>query len=341
MKHYNIPIFISHFGCPNACVFCNQKKINGVETDINKKDIEEIINSHLETLPKESIKQVAFFGGTFTGLSLQLQQEFLETVAPYIEKKLISGIRISTRPECIDEQILDLLKKYNVKSIELGVQSLDDDVLEATGRKYNFSIVERAAKLIKKYGIELGIQLMVGLPKSTEENDILSAKKAISLSPDIARIYPTLVIKDTDLERQYHRGEYKELSLDEAVQRTKKIYSLMELADIKIIRVGLQPSDDLRSDGNIIVGPFHSAFRELVEQEIYTEFLEKIFAEDGYLEIFSNEKNISKIVGQHKKNKIKFKPKFNIKIDNSLSLSEIIVNEKVYARKDILGVIDV
>lgn len=115
----------------------------------------------------------------------------------------------------------------------------------------------------------------------------------------------------------------------------------MELADIKIIRVGLQPSDDLRSDGNIIVGPFHSAFRELVEQEIYTEFLEKIFAEDGYLEIFSNEKNISKIVGQHKKNKIKFKPKFNIKIDNSLSLSEIIVNEKVYARKDILGVIDV
>lgn len=342
MKHYNIPIFISHFGCPNACVFCNQKKINGVETDVTMDDVKEIIEKHLKTLPKNSIIEVAFFGGTFTGISLSLQKQYLSVVKKYIDNGQVHGIRISTRPECIDDEILSQLKFYGVKTIELGVQSLDDSVLEKTGRKYNFDIVKKSSELIKKYNIDLGIQLMLGLPLSNLENEIESAKKTIELKPKIARIYPTLVIKDTELETMYNKNLYKSLSLDEAVDRTKIIYAMLELAGINVIRVGLQASDDLRTDDNVVSGPFHPAFRELVENKIFFDFLKKIFDIYKKLYIISNEKNISKIIGQNGKNKKFFSNNFFIKIDNSLEKNNIIVNDVTYNREQILkGVLNV
>ena len=336
MRHYNIPVFISHFGCPNACVFCNQKKINGRETDVSLDDLKNIIDSYLKTLPKNSIKEVAFFGGTFTGISMELQKQYLEVVKKYIDNADVEGVRISTRPECIDDEILTQLKKYGVKTIELGIQSLDNEVLKATGRHYNYEIVKKSCDLIKKYGFTLGVQLMIGLPKSDFKSDLVSALKSLDLNPDIARIYPTLVIKGTELEFMYKKNLYDSLTLEEAVDRTVPIYSLLELKDINVIRVGLQPAEDLTADGVIISGPFHPAFRDLVENKIYFNFLSKIYEKEKKLDIEVNERNISKIVGQKASTKKTFYPNFKIAINNNLALNELIINSKKYERKEIL-----
>ena len=336
MKHYNIPIFISHFGCPNSCVFCNQKKINGRETDVTMEDLRNTIEMYLETLPKNSKKEVAFFGGTFTGISMGLQKEYLETAYEYIKKGEIDGIRLSTRPDCINYEIVKQLKKYGVTTVELGVQSLDEEVLIATERYYPVRVVEEACKILKEYGIKLGIQLMVGLPKSTFDSDYETAKKVLEMKPDMVRIYPTLVIKNTKMEQMFYQKEYIPLSLEEAIERTKKIMALLESNGINIIRVGLQPSEDLREDGVVLGGPFHPAFRELVETEIYHNFFKKIIEKEKELNIIANEKSISKLVGIKKANKLRLKEYFNIKIDNSIEQKNLIVNGKKYSRLDVL-----
>ncbi|WP_022820178.1 elongator complex protein 3 [Fusobacterium russii] len=337
MKHYNIPIFISHFGCPNSCVFCNQKKINGRETDVSLEDLKNTIDSHLETLPKNSIKQVAFFGGTFTGISMALQKEYLETVKQYIDRGDIQSIRLSTRPDCISMEILEQLKSYGVKTIELGIQSLDPVVLAATDRRYDEGVVETACSLIKEYGFELGVQIMIGLPSSNLEKDYDTAKKCLDLKPNLARIYPTLVINGTELEKMYLRGEYKALDIEEAIERTKKIYSLLELNGVNVVRVGLQPSQDLTSEGVILAGPFHPAFRDLVENRIYYNFLKDIYKYEEKLDIEANEKIISKVVGQKAKNKQEFYPNFKIRINNCLGVDEIKINGRNYRRNEILS----
>ena len=336
MKHYNIPIFISHFGCPNSCVFCNQKKINGRETDVTIEDLKNTIEMYLETLPKNSKKEVAFFGGTFTGISMKLQKEYLKTVYEYIKKGDINGIRLSTRPDYINDEIVAQLKKYGVTAIELGVQSLDKKVLLATERFYPVEIVEEACKIIKKYEIDLGIQLMIGLPKSTFESDYLTAVKILDMKPEMARIYPTLVIKNTKMAQMFFTGEYHALTLDEAVERTRKIYSLLESEGINIIRVGLQPSEDLRENGVVIAGPFHPAFRAVVETEIYYDFFRKILENEEKLDIFANEKSISKLVGIKKVNRIRLKKYFHIDIDNSIDRNDVIINGRKYSRLDVL-----
>ncbi|MCS5421778.1 MULTISPECIES: elongator complex protein 3 [Psychrilyobacter] len=335
MKHYNIPIFISHFGCPHTCVFCNQVKINGRETDVTCSDIKEIIEEHLEILPKNSVKEVAFFGGTFTGIDKRIQEGYLATVKPYIDAGLVDGIRLSTRPDYINEKILDLLLKYGVTTIELGVQSLDDEVLSRSERGYKSNIVEAASTLIKSYGFKLGIQVMPGLPGSTNKTDYKTAERVVEIKPDMVRIYPTLVINNTKLEKMYYDKEYSPMELEEAVMRVLPIMVLFELNDINIIRVGLQPSDDLCEEGVIKAGPFHPAFKETIETEIYGRFLRSLNLET--LDIVTHEKNISKIVGMNKKNKLFFGKKMTIKGDNSLSLEKVVVNRIEYTRKEILN----
>ena len=336
MKHYNIPIFISHFGCPNDCVFCNQKKINGRETDVTIEDVKNIIETYLKTLPKQSKKEVAFFGGTFTGISIGLQIEYLSTVYEYIEKGLIDGIRLSTRPDAVDGEKVEILKKYGVTTVELGVQSLDEDVLRKTHRFYPTEKVYKAAKLIKDAGIALGIQLMIGLPGSTEESDYYSALKTVEMKPDIARIYPTLVIKETEMADMFLKGEYEPLNMEEAVKRSKRIYSLLELNDINIVRVGLQPTEELNDKENVLGGPFHPAFREVVVGDIYYDFLLKILEKEDVLEIETKEQNVSRIIGINKVNKERFTGKLKIKINNELGFDEIKVNNKIYKWKQVL-----
>ncbi len=336
MKHYNIPIFIVHYGCPHICVFCNQKKITGVETNITSNDIDLIIKEYLKTLPEDSYKEVAFFGGSFTGISIKLQKQYLDVVQPYIKSKKINGIRMSTRPDYISKEILDLLKEYSVTTIELGVQSFDDEVLEKSERGYKNEVIYEASNLIKEYGINLGIQIMPGLPGSNFEKDILSIKEIVKIHPNEVRIYPTLVITETELEKMYARKEYKPLELEEAVEQVVPMVALLELNDIKIIRTGLQPSDDLREEGVVVGGPFHSAFRELVETEIYYKFFNILLRETEVVKVECNEKNTSRIIGINKKNKVRLGEKFKISRNDKLERNEILINLKKYTRKQIL-----
>ncbi|WP_297404473.1 elongator complex protein 3 [uncultured Cetobacterium sp.] len=341
MKHYNIPIFISHFGCPNDCVFCNQKKINGRETDVSLEDVENIIETYLKTLPKKSKKEVAFFGGTFTGISFDLQKKYLEVVNKYIKLNLIDGIRLSTRPDYIDKKIIDLLVEFNVTTVELGVQSLDENVLKQSHRFYPVEKVYEASKMIKDAGIQLGIQLMLGLPGSTCKSDYNSAKKVVEIEPDIARIYPTLIIKETEMAEMFKEGTYRPLTIEEAVNSCKKIYSLLEYNNINVVRVGLQPTEELNDSENVLGGPYHPAFRELVEGEIYFDFLTSDRFSNSNLEIEVNEKNVSKIIGMKKINKDRLGKRFNLKINKNLNQETIVINGKIYTRKEVLrGEID-
>ena len=208
-KHYIIPVFVPHLGCPNDCVFCNQKSISGEQRMITNEDIKKTIDFYLENIKdKDAKKEVAFFGGSFTGIDVDKQEEFLQTAYNYIKENKIDSIRISTRPDYIDRETLKRLKKYKVKTIELGVQSANDYILKQSNRGHNFQDVKKASKLIRRYRFNLGHQMMVGLPESTRLDEINTAKELIKLKPQIVRIYPVLVIKGTELEEQMEKGEY-------------------------------------------------------------------------------------------------------------------------------------
>ena len=198
MKNYRIPIFVPHLGCPHDCVFCNQKHITGQAAEVSADDAKEIINKYLSFIPEDAYTEIAFFGGSFTGIGLDKQSELLSVACEFLKSGKVQGIRCSTRPDCIDKKILDNLKKYRVTSIELGVQSSDDEVLKKSGRGHSFEDVRRACELIKKHQISLGLQMMLGLPGDTYEKALKTARDLISLKPDCVRIYPTLVVKDTD-----------------------------------------------------------------------------------------------------------------------------------------------
>lgn len=315
MKHYNIPIFVPHRGCPNDCVFCNQKKITGLDTDITVADIEKTIEEYLKTLPKnDRIIEIAFFGGSFTGIDYDVQGQFLSIAQKYIKSGDVNGIRLSTRPDYIDDKILTQLKKFGVTTIELGVQSLDKDVLQKANRGHSEKAVYDAVKLIKKYGFSLGLQMMTGLPGDNYAKSIKTAKKIIKQKPDFVRIYPTLVLKDTRLATMYESGTYKPQTLDDAVSLCKKLVLLFEKKDIPVIRVALQTTDEISPGGSIVGGPFHTQFRELVESEIYFDkFYKKLKHKKNKSAVISvNPKELSKAIGIKKSNIKKFKEEYNI-----------------------------
>lgn len=270
-KHAIIPIFISHRGCPNDCVFCNQKKITARQGDVTPEDARRTIEEHLSTLESMNLEtvEIAFFGGSFTGIPLEDQRAFLAIAKEYKDAGKVGAIHLSTRPDYINEEILDNLKAYDVDVIELGVQSFDPEVLRLSGRGHDVSVVYRSAELIKEYGFTLGIQLMIGLPGDTLEKCIFSAKETVKIGPQIARLYPTVVIKDTALYDMYLDGIYRPLSEAEAVNRTKAMYEILDNAGINIIRVGLKSSDIMAEQL-----AFHPAFRQLVEGRIARERLE-------------------------------------------------------------------
>ena len=273
-KHYIIPIFVPHLGCPNDCVFCNQKSISGQQKMITKEDIEKTIEFYLENIKdKEAEKEVAFFGGSFTGIDVEKQEEFLKTAYKYIKKGKINSIRISTRPDYIDKTVLKRLKKYKVETIELGVQSANDYILKQSHRGHTFGDVKKASKLIRWYGFKLGHQMMIGLPESTRIDEINTAKELIKLKPKMVRIYPVLVIKNTKLEKDFLNEKYTPLSVVQAVETCKEIVPLFVKRGIEIIRIGLQNTDEITDPSNekseVVAGPYHPAFRQLVESGLW------------------------------------------------------------------------
>ena len=308
IRKYNLPIFIPHLGCPNDCAFCNQKKITGKESDMTPAMAEELIGKYLETTEENAKIEVAFFGGSFTGLDLSLQEEFLKAANKFNHK--VDGIRLSTRPDYITEEILCLLKKYGVTEIELGAQSSDDEVLKINRRGHTFSDTVKASKMIKEKGFSLGLQMMLGMAGSDEEKDIKTAKDIIALNPDSTRIYPTLVLSGTALETM----DYEPYSLEQAAEVASVIIELFREKGIKILRIGLHESEDLKN-GSIIKGPYHPAFGELAEGYIWRRKIEKMIDEGNFDgEIPCKKSDVSKIIGHKKANKIYFYDKYKISI---------------------------
>ncbi|MDF2675240.1 MAG: radical protein [Clostridiales bacterium] len=321
-KYYIIPIFVPHKGCPHDCIFCNQKRITGIEKDITYGEVVQTIDDYLKTINREnSYIEVSFFGGSFTGIPMDYQNELMQAAKEaYISGK-IDGIRLSTRPDYINPYILDNLVKYNVGVIELGVQSMDDEVLRLSERGHSPEDVINASRLIKKYNIKLGLQMMLGLPGDSEEKDLYTANEIIKLKPDFVRIYPALVIRDTYMEYMYKGGLYKPLSIDEAVEISKKLYIEFISENIKVIRIGLQPTEEINTGRDVISGPFHPAFRELVESTILNDMIgfviNKHFINSEKLEISVNPYDISKLYANGKRifyNKMKCYMSINIKI---------------------------
>lgn len=272
--HYTIPVFIPEVACPNRCIYCNQHSISGQLKAPAPHEVIEIVESHLKTIPKsDAFVEIGFFGGNFTGIPIQEQQMYLQMATPYMAKGKIQAIRLSTRPDYINDEVLLMLKQHHVQTIELGAQSMDDEVLKASGRGHNSGQIVLAATKIKQYGFRLGLQMMIGLPFDSFEKSFSTAHKFVQLGALDVRIYPTVVIKGTELETLYEKGIYSPLSLSEAVNWSKDIFILFEDHKINIIRTGLHPSEALVKGDAIVAGPFHPSFKELVLTKIWNDIL--------------------------------------------------------------------
>ncbi|WP_025026546.1 elongator complex protein 3 [Caldalkalibacillus mannanilyticus] len=281
-KHQNIALFVPHQGCPQDCVFCNQARITGQkrENQLNENQVRETIDSQLNTMSKDDHVEIAYFGGSFTGLPRSYQTMLLAVAKEYIDQGKVHGIRLSTRPDYINESILRYLDSYGVTTIELGTQSMIQEVLDRTKRGHTVEHTKQAATLIKEHpSFQLGLQLLPGLPGDTLEYSVYSAVEVAKLKPDFVRIYPTLVIKGTELEWDYALGRYQPMTMDEAIERVAKMWLVFMQANVPVIRMGLQPSEDLREEGTVIAGPFHPAFRQLVEGYLFEDLLQVIKAE--------------------------------------------------------------
>ena len=321
MKHYIIPIFVPHLGCPNDCVFCNQKSISGQQKMITKEDIRNTIDFYLENIKdKEAKKEVAFFGGSFTGIDVEKQEEFLQTAYEYIKQGKIDSIRISTRPDYIDKKILKMLKKYKVETIELGVQSANDYILKQSQRGHTFEDVKKASKLIRWYGFKLGHQMMVGLPESTRLDEINTARELIKLKPKMVRIYPVLVIKNTKLEKDYMNEKYKPLTVVQAVEICKELVVMFKKKGIEIIRIGLQNTDTItdpkQSGSEVVAGPYHPAFRQLVESGLWYDTIvtkiKQLNVKVKKVEITVNPQDANNVIGHKRENIEKLKDMYSL-----------------------------
>ncbi len=335
-KQYVIPIFVPHLGCPNDCIFCNQKSISGQTKQVTKKDVEKIIIEYLDNFKdKDAYKEVAFFGGSFTAIDEKTQEELLEAAYQFIEEKKIDSIRISTRPDCINKEILKRLKKYKVKTIELGVQSSNDYILKRAGRGHTFSDVKKASKLIRWSGFTLGHQMMVGLPDSTKIDELNTAKDLIKLKPKMVRIYPVLVIKNTKLQKEYEEGIYEPNTLEQAIECCKELVYMFNEKKIDIIRIGLQNTDVItdstKEESEVVAGPYHPAFGQLVEDSIWYDSIvnkiKKFNVKVKEVEIRVNPMNVNHVIGHKKENAQKLKDLYEVdikvKADENIKLGKM------------------
>lgn len=307
MKHGNLAIFVPHIGCPNQCSFCDQRVISGRVDAPSPQYVSELCQRALIQMGERARdSEIAFFGGSFTAIDREYMVSLLEAACTYVGPSGFLGIRVSTRPDAIDEEILRILKEYKVTSIELGAQSMDDEVLRKNQRGHTCTEVIKAAHMIKAEGLELGLQMMLGLYGDTEAGALATARSIIALNPDTVRIYPTIVLPSTRLAELLAQGEYRPLLLEEAVALCSQIMEQFEAAGIKIIRVGLHASPELEAD--MLAGPYHPAFRELCESRL---LLQSILQEckskaAQQFTVLVHPKDVSKAVGQKRANLMKF-----------------------------------
>lgn len=306
MKHYTIPVFIPELACPFRCVFCNQEKITGKNDIPRPEDVMLIIEKHLKTFPKNGIHiEVGFFGGNFTGIPVEEQEAYLEVAHGYLKRSVIHGIRLSTRPDYINDEITGLLKRYGVTTVELGAQSMDDRVLKQSRRGHTVEQTVAAAQKIKEAGMRLGLQMMIGLPGDTKDLSKKTAGGIVAAGAAETRIYPTLIIKGTALEKLYSEGKYIPLTLQQAVEWTTGLMKIFEAGGVKVIRVGLHPSEGLLSGKELVAGPFHNSFRELVMTGIWWEILDGIKKPRGagHLKVYVSPTQFNYAVGYEARNR--------------------------------------
>ena len=320
--HKNIPIFIPHMGCPNMCVFCNQRSISGQKC-FDRESVREKIWDALKTIPHGAEVEIAYFGGSFTGIERELMVYLLDVAESFVRRKddgyaRVCGIRMSTRPDYINEEILDILSNYTVSAIELGLQSMDSEVLSSCRRGHTSYDAETACRKIKERGYYLVGQMMIGLPASTVEKEVETAKKICAMGCDGARIYPTVVFYDTELAAMTERGEYTPLSLDDAVKRSAKVLDVFNAAHVDCIRIGLCASDNLSDDSCVMGGANHPAMGELVLGELYfSRAIEEIkrMANGKEYKVAEFEipvGDVSKLLGQRGRNRERLKSLFGI-----------------------------
>lgn len=301
MKHSNISVFIPHIGCPNMCSFCNQRIISGKQSAPTYEEVKEICRNASEAIRDKANTEIAFFGGSFTAIEREYMLELLEAVQEFVTEDGFKGIRISTRPDCIDEEILSILKKYNVTAIELGAQSMSDKVLKANDRGHSAADVVIASELIRKLGFELGLQMMVGLYKSDYIDEVETFNKIMNIKPDTLRIYPVVILKNTRLADLYNSGEFIPFDFDEVVEMCADFLCRAQQNNVRVIKCGLHASEFVGKD--MVGGFYHPAFREICEGRIYRSEIMKIACDNiSFIKISVSAANLSKAIGQKKCN---------------------------------------
>jgi histone acetyltransferase (RNA polymerase elongator complex component) len=336
-RPFILPIFLPHAGCPHQCVFCNQVSITGtMQKAVNADQIRSQIHQFLGYKnDRRKPVQISFFGGNFLGLKTDEIKLLLDLASEFVRQGQVDSIRFSTRPDTVDLRRLDIIADYPVATVELGVQSMDDHVLALAERGHSAEDTVRAVELLKNRNFNIGLQMMVGLPGDTEALSLITAEKIAELRPDFVRIYPTIVVKNSQLARWYQNGTYAPLSLEEAVNRVTKLYLFFNRNNIAIIRMGLQASGDLEDGSTVLAGPYHPAFGHLVYSEV---FLNKVLKEiesatliTDSISIGVNPNSISKLRGIQNRNIKILKEKFGfesieVKADYSLNEDQLNVS---------------
>jgi len=326
-----IPIFLSAIGCRERCLFCNQKA--AAEGLPSPSSVRNFIEASLAEIPynkKNRKKQVAFYGGSFTAIPRDDQASYLKEIQPFLASGLIDSIRISTRPDALDEETLSLLKEYGVKTVEVGVQSMVDEVLFLSKRGHCAEDTVSATSRLKRRGFELGLQLMIGLPGDTCDRFLQTLDRVIELKPDFIRIHPTLVLKGAPLENLWREGRYSPLQLEEAVQWLKRGILRLENSSIPVARIGLQPTQELERD--FLAGPYHPSFRQLVDSAIFFDMavsLLRVSQKNGQALFFCHPKEVSNLRGQKNENIMRLKEHFK--------LSKILIDGKPELPRGYLG----
>ena len=333
MKHINVALFVPDEGCPHRCSFCNQKTISGKTKRLTVNDIDSAVETALESADCNK-GEIAFFGGSFTAIDREYMISLLERAKMYIDKGLFAGIRISTRPDCISREILDILKVYGVTSIELGCQSMSDKVLALNNRGHSAEDIIKSAELIKEYDFEFGVQMMTGLYGDSRDTAIKTAEKLIALGPDTARIYPTVVLEGTELERLCKTGEYAPQTVDEAADICSELLLMFHKADIRVIRVGLHSGGNVEE--GFVAGAYHPAFREICESRIYLRKvlgeIERLSIKEGEITVTVGPAFVSMMSGQKKANTQKLRDMgyiLKIKQNDKLKKYEVEVGGKI------------
>jgi len=336
-KPFIIPVFLPNIGCPHQCAFCNQRAITSIKQKIPSPErLHKIVNNFLKYKGKDrSLVQIAFFGGNFLGLRSAHIQSLLYETSKFVTAGSVDSLRFSTRPDTISNETLDILTPFPVSTIELGVQSMDDHVLVMSKRGHTSVDTKNAVRLLKKRNYEIGLQMMVGLPGDDETKALLTGRRIADMSPDFVRIYPTVVFAGSLLAKWYQNGKYAPMSLEQCITLVKKLYLLFRENDIKVIRMGLQASEDLEKGSEILAGPYHSAFGHLVFSRIFldmaTAILESEVSVRNEVRIRVHPRAISKMRGLKNINIETLKRKYNIKSikiipDISLTEDSLIVN---------------